>query len=232
MIYTESELINLHKCSIYKLDALTYLDEDLIVDVGISTNSMITTNRPQDFSYGVLSPKGLEYFGRSQDELNQSGAEFLMERLHPETAKNIIPALTSFYNIKDPNNVFTDIQVARRDIGEEYTPFLTSSKISKNGNFLTFNIPLKELGSFGNKIQRELEISKKFQQMLPQFHTLSKKEKEILNFIGQGLTNKEIGDRLLCSSNTARTHRMNIYRKLSISKLREAIDWAITFSLI
>ena len=232
MIYTEKELVNLHKCSVYKIDALTYLNEDLIVDIGIGTNSMVTTNRPQDFSYGVISPRGLEYFGRSQDELNQSGAEFLMERLHPETARRIIPALTSFYNIKDQNNVFTDIQVARRDISAEYAPFLTSSKISKNGNFLTFNIPIKELGSLGNKIQRELEISKKFQQMLPQFHTLSKREKEILRLIGHGLTNKEIGDRLICTSHTARTHRMNIYRKLSIYKLKEAIDWAITFNLI
>ena len=59
MIYTASKPINLHKCSIYKLDALTYLDEDLIVDVGICTNSMITTSRPQDFPTAYSVPKAL-----------------------------------------------------------------------------------------------------------------------------------------------------------------------------
>lgn len=78
----------------------------------------------------------------------------------------------------------------------------------------------------------ELDITKQFQKRLPQFLTLTKKEKVVLSLIAQGLTNQEIGSQLLSSPHTVRSHRITIYKKLDISRLKEAINWSITFNLI
>lgn len=232
MIYTEKELVNLHQCSIFKLDALTHLNEKMIVQIGEETDTMITTNLAADFSHGVVSPKSLRFYDRSLTELNNERENFVLERVHPETSKYLLPALIKFYQDGDDKAVFTDIQKVRRDINQPYQNIFTSSKISANGNFITFNLPISELGSVGKKMEKELEISKKYQQRLPQFITLTKKEKLILTLLTSGLTNKEISEQLMSSSHTIRTHRMKIYQKLDISSLKEAINWSIMFNLI
>jgi DNA-binding CsgD family transcriptional regulator len=232
MVYTEKELINLHKCTVFKLDILTQLSEKRVVEIGEDTRTLITINRSSDFSYGALSPKSLEFYGRTQDELNKEDESFVLDRVRSDSAERILPALIGFYQNGDQNTTFTDIQVIRRDVDQPFENILTSSKISANGNFLTFNLRLKELGSLGRKMERELQISRQFQRKLPQFLTLTKGQKRILTLLAQGLTNREIGVRLLCSSHTARTHRMAIYKKLDISSLKQAIEWAITFNLV
>jgi DNA-binding CsgD family transcriptional regulator len=46
--------------------------------------------------------------------------------------------------------------------------------------------------------------------------SLSKREKEILKLISEGLTDSEIGERLFISPATARTHRHNIIQKTGV----------------
>lgn len=45
---------------------------------------------------------------------------------------------------------------------------------------------------------------------------LSAREKQVLSLIAQGLSNKEVADRLCISTNTAITHRRNLVAKLGI----------------
>jgi DNA-binding NarL/FixJ family response regulator len=57
---------------------------------------------------------------------------------------------------------------------------------------------------------------------------LSKREKEILKLIADGLTNSEIGKQLFISIDTVDTHRKNLYTKLNVKNtallIRQAID--------
>lgn len=52
-------------------------------------------------------------------------------------------------------------------------------------------------------------------------HLLSKREKEVLNLVKIGLSNKEISSELFISINTVKTHLLNIYRKLDVSNRTE-----------
>jgi DNA-binding NarL/FixJ family response regulator len=52
---------------------------------------------------------------------------------------------------------------------------------------------------------------------------LTNREREILSYIGKGLTNKEIAKKLFISSNTIRTHIYHIYEKLHVSNRVEAV---------
>lgn len=55
---------------------------------------------------------------------------------------------------------------------------------------------------------------------------LTGKEIEIVRFIGQGLTSREIADQLFVSIRTVETHRYNILKKLSIPNAAQLSSWA------
>ncbi|MBM3165163.1 MAG: response regulator transcription factor [Bacteroidetes bacterium] len=55
---------------------------------------------------------------------------------------------------------------------------------------------------------------------------LTMKEIEIVKFIAQGLTSKEIGDKLFVSHRTVETHRHNILKKLDLPNAAQLSSWA------
>ena len=62
--------------------------------------------------------------------------------------------------------------------------------------------------------------------------TLSQREKEILECIVRGMSNKEIADKLFISVHTAMTHRRNITRKLQIHSAAGLTIYAIVNKLV
>ncbi|MCH4552147.1 response regulator [Aestuariibaculum lutulentum] len=61
---------------------------------------------------------------------------------------------------------------------------------------------------------------------------LSKKEKEVLGLIAEGLTTKEIAAQLFVSSRTIETHRANVLKKLEVKNTAELIKKATQLNLI
>jgi DNA-binding NarL/FixJ family response regulator len=61
---------------------------------------------------------------------------------------------------------------------------------------------------------------------------LTKREKEILGYIAQGLTDKEIADKVFLSHLTITTHRKNILSKLNLKNKVELTRFAIDNRLI
>lgn len=62
--------------------------------------------------------------------------------------------------------------------------------------------------------------------------SISEREKEIIVCLVQGMSNKEIANRLFISVNTVNTHRRNIVRKLQIHSLAGLTIYAIANNLI
>ena len=61
---------------------------------------------------------------------------------------------------------------------------------------------------------------------------ISGREKEVLGLVAQGLTNKEIADKLVISENTARNHVSNILGKLGLSHRAQAAAFAARHGLL
>ncbi len=61
------------------------------------------------------------------------------------------------------------------------------------------------------------------EQLFIKKYGLTKREMEIIRYIGQALTNKEIGDRLFISDQTVSVHRKNIMRKLKVNSTASLI---------
>lgn len=66
----------------------------------------------------------------------------------------------------------------------------------------------------------------------PPRHTLSHREKEIIRYISDGYSSKEIGKFLYISPATVEVHRRNIMRKLDVHKAAELTKYAIRSNLI
>lgn len=63
-------------------------------------------------------------------------------------------------------------------------------------------------------------------------HALSLRRREILIFAGQGLLDKQIGDRLGITESTVRNHWQHIFSQLSVSNRTEAVTKALRQGLI
>jgi DNA-binding NarL/FixJ family response regulator len=63
-------------------------------------------------------------------------------------------------------------------------------------------------------------------------HTLSAREREIVQLLAEGNSNKDIARALDISVNTAETHRSNIMRKMGFGSLPELVRYAIRNKII
>ncbi|MDY6868257.1 MAG: LuxR C-terminal-related transcriptional regulator [Chloroflexota bacterium] len=61
---------------------------------------------------------------------------------------------------------------------------------------------------------------------------LSGREKEILELVAEGLTNREIAQRLSISHNTVKVHLSNIFEKIGVSSRTEATVYAIEHRIV
>ncbi len=61
---------------------------------------------------------------------------------------------------------------------------------------------------------------------------LSEREKEIVNLLSEGLSFKEIGDRLFISPRTVENHKTNILEKLGLKNTIELVKYAIKQGII
>jgi two-component system, NarL family, nitrate/nitrite response regulator NarL len=80
-----------------------------------------------------------------------------------------------------------------------------------------------ERAMVGNVLTKILRANEKPKFELNQFATLSKREREIIPFISQGLKNKEIAARLFLSEATVRHHITSIFTKLEVSNRLDLI---------
>ena len=61
---------------------------------------------------------------------------------------------------------------------------------------------------------------------------LSPRELEVLGLLGEGLSNKEIAEKLFVSPNTVKSHLGNLYGKLEVSRRTQAIQKARELRLV
>jgi DNA-binding CsgD family transcriptional regulator len=61
---------------------------------------------------------------------------------------------------------------------------------------------------------------------------LTPREHEILGLIAEGLSNREIGERLFVSENTVKTHSSRVFEKMSVNRRVQAVQKAKDLGLI
>jgi DNA-binding NarL/FixJ family response regulator len=66
----------------------------------------------------------------------------------------------------------------------------------------------------------------------PQVPLITRREKEILTLIAEGLTNPEIAEKLFVSSSTVDSHRKNLLAKLDVKNTAALVKFAMDHALI
>lgn len=61
---------------------------------------------------------------------------------------------------------------------------------------------------------------------------ITQREHEVLGLIAQGLSNKEIGEKLFVSENTVKTHSSRLFEKMSVNRRVQAIQKGKELGLI
>ena len=62
--------------------------------------------------------------------------------------------------------------------------------------------------------------------------SLTKQEKAVLDLLSQGLSTKQIAERLYISSHTVSTHRKNIYTKTGCSNVVKLVNYNNAIKLL
>lgn len=67
--------------------------------------------------------------------------------------------------------------------------------------------------------------------LLLRLHRLSAREREVVGLVRQGLTTREMAEKLFLSEFTVSTHRRNIMHKLELSNVAALVQFAIDYGL-
>ena len=84
-------------------------------------------------------------------------------------------------------------------------------------------------------VLEELSRKKDAQQLDPEevkIDALTQREREVINAVGEGLKNKQIGERLFISDVTVRHHLTSVYGKLGVTDRLELVIYAYRHGLV
>ena len=186
-------------------------------------------------------------FGYDLDEAEKEGHSYFDRHIHPEDLAGILKAGIYFItlgfnmpteNIKDYKLVY---DYRRKNNKGKYIRVIEQQmvlELDKYGNvWLALSLldisPDKDIHTpfrcrlVNSKTGELFHFPPK--EDLPQ---LSKREKEILKLISDGLISKQIADKLFISTNTVNTHRQRIIEKLDVSSTAGAIQYASRVGLL
>jgi DNA-binding CsgD family transcriptional regulator len=103
--------------------------------------------------------------------------------------------------------------------------------IDKDGKaIIEFKKPASEIGRTIKSFKTILEENDFIKNNFEKYCSLSKREKETLKFIIKGGTNEQISEQMSISSNTVRTHRNRIWKKLDIKQFSDCLRYRCLFN--
>jgi len=207
-----------------------------------------------DFSRGeflYVSEHPLFLCGHSPDEVKEMGFSFYEKIIAPEDIPLVMDVNENgfrFFNTKHPEDyrehcyLSLDFRIRQEDgslilISQRLVPlelsednrlistlcFVTPSYASGPGNDVIQN--LKEPLQYRfNTITRRMDIREQAQ--------LSVREKEVLSLCVKGDANLTISERLNIAESTVKQHKRNIFRKLGVSNISEAVYYAISNRMV
>lgn len=145
-------------------------------------------------------------------------ASAAIKKTHPEIKLLILTTYTEKRNIRKMLNIGVDGYLLK-DSGKEAFLFAIRS-IMKGSPY------------FDPRVTAIMMHQKKQQRTIRESTPLTKREKEIVKLVAEGLNTNEISQRLFLSELTVETHRKNIYIKLGVNNIASLVRYAIEENLL
>jgi len=182
-------------------------DIEVVADTGSSDEALrlIVDKKPDVAILDISMPglSGIEIMEEVQRKGIGTKIVFLTMHSDPLTAKRAIQSNASGYVLKD--DAFEDLLYAVK-------------AVASGGTFVSPSISEKVL---------KLETGREKEGSI-----LTGREREVLQLIASGLTNKKIADKLSVSVKTVETHRTRILQKLGAHSAADLVRYAIKTGLL
>lgn len=199
-------------------------------------NTYTEPGNPQSLINKWSNKYAQEFIGFSKDEIDELGFAFFTQIMHPDD----LEIIKTKFGATIP-----------QQSGSEYT-FLQRLKPKNRDKFLwmygngvvldaypeglpktSLNVIMEITNQMNteNQLVTALKDINRLRNEL-RCNSLSKREKEVLKNIVQGLTDREISEKLFISPATAKTHRHNIIKKLGLKNSASLAAFAAGCGLV
>jgi DNA-binding CsgD family transcriptional regulator len=179
-----------------------------------------------------LEEKGCQMYGKTLKEIQEAGAEFLADIMHPEDLSRCIHLLLEFAAQNDESKTLSYFQRLRLKGETEYQVYFTCVRLNNERKiFQSITCPITQVDEFKEEVNKLFDSSSYIEEHLPLYKAFSKREKEVIQLVCQGLEVKQIAEKLFLSPHTITKHKKNIYKKSGFSSNAELIQFALNFNL-
>jgi DNA-directed RNA polymerase specialized sigma subunit len=221
-----------------KINQQIVLEIEKIKAIEDNIPGVIIIHDLKDMSVVYMSKRGQEVLGASLTELRKTGPEWVHKYFNEQESKEYVPLIVEWLRRNDKNEFISFFQQVKTAKNKDWNWYLTSMKIfmqDEQGN------PILSI-AIANAIDPDHYITDKVQRMLEEknfrkrnsevFESLTKREKEILQYVARGKNTPEIAALVHLSDKTVNTHRKNIRKKLKIQSGYDINLFAQAFDLI
>ena len=110
--------------------------------------------------------------------------------------------------------------------------FHAASSVLAGATFFSSTVSNIVIKGFVERAKSESSTATVSEKPEMQESALTRRENEVLRLIAEGLTNREIGDRLFLSVRTINTHRTNLMRKLELHDTAGLVRYAMSHGMM
>lgn len=229
ILHTEKEILTQNEHFTFRLRNLYLKDENLFHQFKDFVSLPFYINERDTFNYKLFSNLFFSK-GKEIEDLFEIGHRYLSKISEPMLL-NLARKKAKNFHLKDDNDsICSYLQCI--SLNNKMTHFVSNKCIIDDK--LTINTSLfpDQMGAASKLFNSILPQSKNCLIFWQRFQSLTKQEKIILKMIGNGFTNKNISDQLFISNHTVITHRRNIYIKLEINNVAEAVKFSLVMDLL
>lgn len=192
----------------------------------------------RDSSVVYMSQIGLRLLGVTQEQVRQLGPRYHLEFFNPTDVTFYLPRFMEAARQSEPKKWFSFFQQVTTGEGKAFEWYLTTVRpFIDDGQgqpllSLAFALQLDPNHHLAEKAERLMEENLMLKDSYHRFASLTKREKELLQYIASGKTASEASSRAFISEKTLNTHRRNIKRKLGVKSQYDMIKFAQAFNLV
>jgi len=227
--YTEGELLIQNDHSTFRLKKLYQKDRNLFNQLTDYLPNPIYINHRETFNHQYFSKSFFSY-GEEIEQLYLKGASYLSQISELYLLNKAKKKATLFHAINDESAVCSYLQCV--SLHKRMTHYFTTKCLIDDESSLNITFFPKNQKSLLNFFNYILPKSKNTLLFWQRFQSLTKQEKVILKLIAEGITSKEISERLFISKYTVITHRRNIFKKLDANSLADIIKFSMVLELV
>lgn len=215
---SEKELLQAPPKQLYKLSKL--INQGIISydDIADIIPGILHINSRNDLALEYISKEGCNILRYSLEELRTLGASVFENHQSEFTRTITYPKLMVEIGKDDINHVIPFFQDWQYEEDGMPVFHFTTTKILNETQLISISLFPSKIEYLTNTVNRLFGINKTYNSYFSRFKTLTKREKEILGYLGQELPRKEISGQLFINEKTVKKHCENIYRKLGTSK--------------